>query len=103
MAQSWLAGKNVNFQNSAVANQPSRRQIQITKMFRIILIVALILISIPLFNKAKDYLHDKAWKAKAAGSAAGKIIGDGAEKAKDKTVETAHDIFRNPLADEKKK
>lgn len=33
-------------------------------MFRIILIVALILIAIPFFNKAKDYISEGSQKAK---------------------------------------
>lgn len=71
-------------------------------MFRIIFIVILILISIPLFNKAKDYVSDKMWKTKAVGAAAGKMIESGAEKAKDAAVKTTHEVLKNPLADEKK-
>ena len=72
-------------------------------MFRIILIVILILISIPLFNKAKDYVADKAWKAKAVGAAAGKAIEQGAHKAKEAAVEQKDEILRNPLKEEPKK
>ncbi len=66
-------------------------------MFRIILVVILILISIPFFNKAKDYFKDKAWKVKAAGATAGKVIQEGTEKAKDAAVETKNEILQNPL------
>jgi len=43
-------------------------------MLRIILIITLILLAIPFFNKAKDYAEDKAHKAKIAGQTAVKAV-----------------------------
>jgi hypothetical protein len=43
-------------------------------MFRIILIITLILIAIPLFNKAKNYMGDMTHKAKALGQTTVKAV-----------------------------
>ncbi|MBP7709738.1 MAG: hypothetical protein KA100_01540 [Rickettsiales bacterium] len=43
-------------------------------MFRIIFIVVLVLLAIPFFNKAKDYIGEKARKAEAIGTVAKKAF-----------------------------
>ena len=43
-------------------------------MFRIIFIVVLVLLAIPFFNKAKDYVSEKANKAEAIGTVAKKAF-----------------------------
>jgi len=43
-------------------------------MFRIILIITLILIAIPFFNKAKDYVGEKIGDTKAIAKTAKKVI-----------------------------
>ena len=43
-------------------------------MFRIILIVILILIAIPFFNKAKDYATEKSRSVKVIGKTAEKMF-----------------------------
>lgn len=46
-------------------------------MFRIILIVVLILFAVPLFNKAKDFYHEKMRKVEVIGTTAKKALNYG--------------------------
>ncbi len=43
-------------------------------MFRIFLVIILILLAVPLFNKTKDYVAEKGKKFEAAGQVAKKIF-----------------------------
>ncbi len=43
-------------------------------MFRIILIIVLIMLAIPFFNKAKDYVTEESRKVKAVGTIAKKAF-----------------------------
>ncbi len=47
-------------------------------MFRIILIILVILISIPIFNKGRDYFNEKMRKVEVLGTTAKKAIKYGA-------------------------
>ncbi len=48
--------------------------LQSHKMFRILLIISLILLAVPLINKALNYTKDKAHDAKVAGEDASRTI-----------------------------
>ncbi len=53
-------------------------------MFRIIFIVALVLLAIPLVNKGKDYWDEKVQKVKFIGQSAEKLVRHGIDGSKEK-------------------